>query len=74
MEKKLWPWKLWKACDLESSSLIRLRFSFFISFVLKKPQVKIWKVEIKIQVIFVYKHLIIFFTIFFSRQKDLELQ
>ena len=30
----------------------------------QKSQVKIWKVEIKIQVIFVYSHLITFFTIF----------
>ena len=50
---------------VESSSSVGLRFSFFISFVLIKAQlqqVKIWKDEISIPALRVYRHIVTFST------------
>ena len=50
---------------VESCSSVGLRFSFFISFVLIKAQlqqVKIWKDEISIPALMVYRHIVTFST------------
>ena len=48
---------------VESSPSVGLRFSFFISFVLiRAQQVKIWKDEISIPALRVYRHIVTFST------------
>ena len=57
---------------LESSSLIRLRFSSFTTFVHKQTQVKLLKDEVNVQVLRVARRLLTFFKPFY-RDRGLEL-